>query len=327
MNRLTLNIRVTGCPNRCFHCHSRGGSGARALMEIDTIKRVASCFREALHADVSVLPLDEQTLYPDFIELITALEAEGFLRKDPSKFLVTNCWGLKHIPGLVDEVKKHYSTIVPTLFGMRETHDEHADRKGSYLDILEATKACIEKGIGVSWHLQWSKRNTSEINGLHELGESLGVGKIFISAEYFFAGYFPNVADEYLPVLDELSQIKHEVYEYQMGYLKTAAQFLDGIRNGAVFKVNKVPLDELYIDEKLNVYPFLHRSEPFCLGNLEVSPDRIIAMLKTESGLPEAIKKRREQDFSELVLMYANTSSNQLYTPQALFDRLCSKVL
>ena len=213
---------------------------------------------------------------------------------------MTNCWGLRHTPGLIDAVKRHYSTVLPTLFGIGETHDLHAGRKGAYLDILEATKACLERELAVVWHLQGSRRNTGEINALYALGKSLGVENVFISAEYFFSGHFLHAAQEYLPTLDGLEQIQYDVYEYQQGNLKTAAQFLECVQTGETFDVKKVPPGELYVDENLNVYPFLHLSEQFCLGNLKEPSDKLVERIKNGADLPEAILKKRRQDFSEL---------------------------
>jgi hypothetical protein len=41
--------------------------------------------------------------------------------------------------------------------------------------------------------------------------------------------------------------------------------------------------------------------------------------------LPEAIIQKRKQDFSELVLKYADIDSNLLHTPQSLFSMLYSE--
>jgi sulfatase maturation enzyme AslB (radical SAM superfamily) len=323
MSELRLDIRVTGCPNKCFHCHSCGGGKTRAFFDIETIVRTASFFRESLDTDVSVLLLDEQTCYPDFFELITALETEGFMRKTSSKLLVTNCWGLRHVPEFTDRFKEHYSMMIPTLFGVGKTHDLHTRRKGSYDDILEASKDCLKKGIEVIWHLHWSRQNTNDMNELYEIGKDMGIEKVFISGEYYFLGYISEEAEKFLPIYDDLDKIKHEIEEYKDGLLKTAGQHIKDIKNGIKHDVKKVAFDEIYVDDNQNVYPFMHISDKYCLGNLVDSPNEVIKHIKIGDNLPEAILAKRKLDFSELVIASADPGSNQLHTPQSLFDKLC----
>lgn len=322
MNKLRLSIKITGCPNKCFYCHSCGGGNKKAFFDIDTIIKIASFFRNKLDTDVLVLLMEEQTYYPDFFELITRLETEGFMRKEPTKWLVTNCWGPNHVLGFIDKVKDHYNTIIPTLFGINETHDIQAGRKGSYDDIINASKKCVEKSIKVIWNLKWSRLNTDDMNSLSELAKSMGI-ESFINSEYYFYGYFsPKQAEKYLPVFDDLSKIKYDIAEHKQGILKTARQFADDVKNGIMYDVKTVSFDDLYVTDTLNVYPLGHMANEYCLGNINDSPDKLIENMKIGDKLPEAIIKKRKHDFSELVLNYADINSNQLHTPQSLFDML-----
>jgi len=50
------------------------------------------------------------------------------------------------------------------------------------------------------------------------------------------------------------------------------------------------------------LYPLGHVSREYCLGNINDSPDMLVENLQAESNLPEAMVKKRKQDFSELVL-------------------------
>ena len=58
MDKLRLSIKITGCPNKCFYCHSLGGGSNRAVFEIDDIIKIASFFREKINPDVSVLLME-----------------------------------------------------------------------------------------------------------------------------------------------------------------------------------------------------------------------------------------------------------------------------
>jgi len=326
MNRLRLNLRVTGCPNKCFHCHCRGGGNTKVFFDTDTIIKTASFFRDKLNTDVSVLLLDEQTYYPGFFELIARLEAEGFMYNGNQKFLVTNCWGLKNVPGFIDQLNEHYYMVIPTIFGISGVHDMHVRRKGNYDEIIYSTKECLLKGLKVMWHLQWSKLNTEDMIRLYEIGESIGVTAINISGEYYFSGFYPDNAEEFHPVSDDFNKIKHRIAEHELPLLKTANQIIDDIKNGILYDVKKVPFDgvyDIYINEKFDIYPLTHHFEKYRLGNLDDPECRIIEQIQHGCFLPKAIINKRNQDFSELVLKYADTSSNKLYTPQTLFDKLC----
>jgi len=320
MDRLRLSIKISGCPNKCFYCHSLGGGSNRAFFDVNTILKIASFFRDKLNIDVSVLLMEEQTYYPDFFELITRLELEGFMRKEPKKWLISNLWGLNHVPGFIDKLKNHYSLVMPTLFGIGETHDIQARRKGSYDDIINASKECLNREIKVNWNLKWSKLNTNDMNNLSELAKNMNINS-FINCEYYFYGYFqPKHADKYFPVIDDLSKIKYDIVERNL--LRTAGQFVDDIKNGIVYNYKTVSFDDLYVTDDLNVYPLGHTSNEYCLGNVRDSPDMLIDNIKNGDNLPEAIIKKRKENFSELVLSYADTNSNLLYTPQSLFDML-----
>jgi sulfatase maturation enzyme AslB (radical SAM superfamily) len=322
MDKLRLSIKVAGCPNKCFYCHSLGGGNKRALLDVDTIIETAAFFRENISADVSVLLMEEQTYYPDFFSLITKLESSGFLRKEPTKWLISNCWGLNHVPEFIDSVSNHYSVVMPTLFGIGDTHDMHTRRQGSYDDILNASKECLRRGIEVNWNLKWSRLNTDDMNSLSELADSMRINS-FINCEYYLYGYFnPKQAKKYLPVYDDLSKIRYDIYEEKQGILKTARQFVDDVKNDISYSVKTVSFDDLYVTDDLNVYPLGHTSNEYCLGNVSNSPDKLIDNISNGNNLPEAIIKKRNQDFSELVAKYADVDSVLLHTPQSLFDML-----
>ena len=242
------------------------------------------------------------------------------MRKEPTKWLISNLWGLNHVPGFIDKLKNHYSLVMPTLFGIGETHDIQARRKGSYDDIINASKECLKKGIKVNWNLKWSRLNTDDMNSLSELAESMGINS-FINNEYLFYGYFfPKYAEKYLPVSDDISKIKYNIVEQDK--IKTAKQFIKDIKSGIAYEIKTVSFDDLYVTDSLNVYPLGHMSDEYCLGNITDSPDKIIENIKTGDNLPEAIIKKRKQNFAELVLNYADINSNILHTPQSLFDKL-----
>jgi hypothetical protein len=89
-----------------------------------------------------------------------------------------------------------------------------------------------------------------------------------------------------------------------------------------MYDYKAVSFADLYVTDDLNVYPLGHTLNEYCLGNVNDTPDKLIENIKIGANLPEAIIKKRQQDFSELVLKYADTKSNLLHTPQSLFDML-----
>ena len=187
-------------------------------------------------------------------------------------------------------------------------------------DIINASKGCIKRGINVNWNLKWTKLNTDDMNSLSELAESMGINS-FINGEFNFYGrFFPKQAEKSLPTSDDLSKIKYEVIDKDT--LKTAEQYVEDIKNGITFEFNTVSFDNIYVTDDLNVYPLGHMSRGYCLGNIHDSPDTLIENIKIGSNLPEAIIRKRNHDFSDLVLKYADIDSHSLHSPQSLFSML-----
>ncbi|WP_425448299.1 hypothetical protein [Dethiothermospora halolimnae] len=91
MKKIIIDFEISGCLNNCYHCHCNGGIKERKFMNQDKVMDIASKFRDKLDVEVSVRLVQEQTYYPDFFDLVTKLEDNGFLKKGNEKLLVTNC--------------------------------------------------------------------------------------------------------------------------------------------------------------------------------------------------------------------------------------------
>lgn len=319
MDKMILNMEVTGCPNACFHCHCFGGVKNNAFMSVDEVVSLSSKFRDKINKNVEIYLLQEQTYYPEFFSMISALEENGFTRQEREKMLVTNCYGIANIDGFAEEVKEHFNLVKPTLFGIGQTHDMHGGRKGAFEDIVKGTKKCIELGINTAWEILLTKKNSKEINEIYVLGKELGVKQIFTSAEYMWTGTMMKNAEKYVPDIYTLNDVKNEIYEIKR--LKTERDYIKELKAGKSYNVETVDLNQLYVDRNFNVYPFGNIYPEFLIGNLKNDIDEVIFKLINQEELPIKLIEKRKLSLYELALKYGDENSLQMHTPQSLFDK------
>lgn len=321
MDKIILNFEVTGCPNACFHCHCFGGIKDKSFMMVDKVLSLASKFREKMKKEVTVFLLQEQTYYPEFFKIISALEKNGFTKPEKEKILISNCYGIANIEGFVDELKEHFSAVKPTLFGIGQSHDMHGGRKGAFDDIINGTKKCVELGIDVIWQVMLTKQNSKEVDKIYDLAKGLGVKNTFTSAEYMWTGTMSEKAEKYMPNINTLKDVKNDIYEVKLKTLKTEGEYIKKLKNGENYDVETVNLNELYIDRKFNVYPLGHIYPEFLIGNLKDGMDKVVLKLLGKSNLPEKLVEKRKLNLNELSLKFGDENSLEMHTPQSLFDK------
>ena len=329
MDRLILNFEISGCNNNCFHCHCHGGLAETELLSIDQVIDISESFLEGVE-DIYVFLVQEQTLYHDFFKLVEELSKRGFMGKGNQKALVSNCWGLAKREGFMDQLVDHFNFVKPTLFGLESTHDQHVGRKGHFNEIIEATRQSLARGIEVGWQVMLTRKNAGELDDLYQLGREMGLeeDKIFITAEYLYTGTFLENSSDYLPGSDDLEKVSRPIYEQEEGILMTEKDLIQALEEGREFEIEKVGLEQIYIDGSLNVYPISHLEPEFLLGNLNHdSVQDILEQIIDGKNLPTAIIDKRNLTLKELVAQYGNKDSRDLYTPQSLFDKLSWKAL
>lgn len=321
MKTILLSFEVTGCTNDCKHCYCLDIKKDRVLMSSDEVIQLSERFRELIDCEVHVLLLQEQTMYPEFISMIRKLKACGLQSLDRG-LLVSNGFGLAHNKNLLEQSSEFYSSIKMTLFGTEKYHDEFVKRQGHFNEIISVSKRASALGMKVIWQMMLTRNNKQEISKLIELSKEMSVD-YFVTAEYYQSGPNKDLSciiptEETIKNINfELYELTHGTYMPEYGYLNTTVNLEN--------KINKVSLESLYIDSVYDVYPINCIDGKYKLGNLKTDMMNIVDQLKHPKKLPESIKERLSANLTDLIESYGSSDSNQMHTPQSLFEKLIYK--
>ena len=175
----TLLVTVAGCPNACRHCLLRGGQ--RKERNEEYIRNVHDRF--AAYAQSHGQPVPELYLYmqePFFhnrwqamYELADTLNRSNGHpdAKQQMAFDVvpTVGWRMVHTDGFADWFGARYKGVQLTFFGLPDTHDWFAGRKGAFDDLLGAARRAFDMNLTVHMSVMLHSRM------LHDFPELLSV--------------------------------------------------------------------------------------------------------------------------------------------------------
>jgi len=172
---LALNIRANPCTNRCRHCWA-GGSRDHATMptaDVEAVLRELAAVRN-LFENVDFFLLDEPTNRPDFLEIFeyaADLELLG-----PESFIATNGVGLADAgPDVWSRLKATgVGYLQFTFYGVGETHDRFAGRRGAFDDLAAAARGANDADVPWCAAAVFEARDTGDVLGTVEYIEGLG---------------------------------------------------------------------------------------------------------------------------------------------------------
>lgn len=179
-SHIAVLVDMAGCPNRCRHCWLGHPPNRRASQE--TLRWVVQQFREWIHPGETVpfiKPLTVATWYrePDYAANYRDLwNLEQELSDDgaAARFDLLSMWRLAR-----DESYARWAREIGTqacqitFFGLEETTDYFAGRRGYFQDCLLATQRLLEVGIRPRWQLFLTQRALPELDGFVALIEAL----------------------------------------------------------------------------------------------------------------------------------------------------------
>ncbi|WP_425448300.1 hypothetical protein [Dethiothermospora halolimnae] len=182
----------------------------------------------------------------------------------------------------------------------------------------------MKEGIDIVWQIMVTQKNSTEIDELYKLGRDLEVEKIFITAEHYYVGRVQsfNKMNEFFPRISNLKDVKKEVYQLENGVIKPEKEYIEDLEKNINYKISNVNFNEIYIDKDFNVYPIFHLSSEFLLGNAIDSFDKVRDRILHNKDLPSKMIEKNSLNFIDLIRKYADKDSNELHTPQSLFDKL-----
>lgn len=145
---LAVNLRVTGCPNRCLHCWANGGP-TKADMPLAAVVHVLDELEEitTVIPHVHLFLLDEPSYHPEFPAVVGEMGRRSLW--GDNSFLATNGHGLSpYDEGTWETLKESgLSHLQFTFYGLAETHDRFARRQGAWANLAGAARAANDAGI------------------------------------------------------------------------------------------------------------------------------------------------------------------------------------
>lgn len=150
-NFLALNIHAMPCTNRCAHCWTEGSVQHRrvpleqvcfVLDELARVRRQGS--------ETWFLLFDEPTTHPDLPAIMRHAQSRGLIPAD--YFLPTNGSVLAKAPAAFWQSLRDAGVreLQLTFYGLEETHDTFAGRRGAFRNLVETIRRAAE--FGLHWY-------------------------------------------------------------------------------------------------------------------------------------------------------------------------------
>lgn len=319
-----IYFEATNCRNRCFHCYCPSQSSAREMMTTEQMIGIAKDFRHSLKERVQIGILREPLLYPDLIKFIHAAEVEGFLdEKQARRRLYTN--GETCSLEILEQIAPVISHVVFTLFGTERIHDALAGRLGAYRRIEEATGLARQAGLEVEWRILLTKGSEEDLLVLYQHARSLKLDKITFTSRYYFAGRMIH-SYENIPTSRTFDRLLELGIPFSTEGMRPEWAYAENPELVRDVAIRRLDLEKLYVDRNLQVYPLNQIDESLCIGNYREGKRLLFDRLQGEAILPEAIRRANQIALHELAARYANRFSEQMLTPQMLFEKYYWKI-
>jgi MoaA/NifB/PqqE/SkfB family radical SAM enzyme len=145
---LSIGLEAMTCTNRCRHCWIQGNPTHRS-MPVEQVYYVLERLAEVKQymAPGLFVMYDEPTTHPQFIEIIEKAAQLGLIGED--FFLPTNGSILARAPEHTwDRLKRAgMNSLQLTIYGLEQTHDDFAGRRGAFKDIITTIRRAVMHDI------------------------------------------------------------------------------------------------------------------------------------------------------------------------------------
>ena len=165
VHHLSLDIHAMPCSNRCKHCWVPGAPGKK-LVPFEQVSFVIEKLAEVRQYGLepgAVFFYDEPTLHPQFLEILEEMSRHNLTRED--SFIATNgvvlarsgddYWRRCKAAGMTD--------LQLTFYGLEATHDDFAQRRGTFRDLVTTAKRALEHGVRLTTGVIFHSGNAREL--------------------------------------------------------------------------------------------------------------------------------------------------------------------
>lgn len=310
---------ATNCRNQCFHCYCPAGSRGRMMMSPDQILDMTRIFQEMLKEEITIGILREPTLYPELLPLLKQAEKAGWLGNEyMERSLYTNGENLSET--LLSELLPIMPKIIFTLYGTELMHDSLAGKIGAYHQIEDATKRAMSQGFRVVWRILATKGNEEEVAAIYEKGKDLRLHELKVSGRYYLAGGMRN-AYENIPTSKMVEGLLAKGIPYKLDGARPEREYAENPEILRNIVIRRLDLDHLYVDREFNVYPLNQIEEQTVIGNVKEGRLLLMDRLLGKVAMPESFRRAMQVSLPSLAEKFAKPYSEQLLTPQMLFEK------
>ena len=316
---LTLAADLYGCPNRCLHCWL--SHMPNRAMEPGADEWIVAQFKPYFDRITFFSWLREPDFCPDYRarwERDKALSVNAV----PPRFELGSFWRLARDPEYAGFLKENgVSCVQLTFFGMEETTDRYAGRKGAFRELLKATEVLLAHGISPRWQAFINEENKDELISLLKLSEDLGLSercRAFGGDFRFFvhAGSCDGENRKLYPVRIIREHIPKELIPYFLNYegLLPEREWCAEWKEDTSYVVpHNSDSIVLYVANNYDLFfNFTHMRPEWRIGNLKTDPAEELVRRVVREDIP-ALREARKITLGELTSRYGDPASEKAF--------------
>jgi len=232
---------------------------------------------------------------------------------------------------LIDDLKAAGTReIHTTLYGLQDTHDWFARRKGAFEDLASGVGRLTEQGLSVKLRILLHKKNLAEIERLRQWVDHV-TGRQAIIDYFIFAMEGSGKKNQHLRLEEpDLRLLPEDVQSALRVRYKTERDWLDEVRTGKWSFEAQQGRRVLAID----IFPNLdvrggvssHGVDDLLLGNLRTENFADIFAAYREHLLPSIIEQEERdkkflQEITSITSKFGVPADNRLYSKQETVEK------
>lgn len=309
---LLLFPQIGVCGQNCKHCFTN--DKLKENRPFEDVKYIIDAMAETL-AEPAITEkaflyfLDEMTLYPQVIELLSYCREKNVL---PQPCLVTNGSGIaarQNGEEILEELKKcGVNGLMITIFGDEKYHDWFTGRKGSFQECIKATRMANAHGFWVAWNMYLTNENVDQ---LVKVARMKGDSKCRFMVPYKSDNWqkWSHIHAD----IDAFSKIPEDCRGFVKYDFRSEGEWVEMILNGELDSEKKDSGEE-----KVR-YKVLHEIGGVLYKGSVISPEYVVGHIENDSlrdvflsdKKPPGMIVSEQVDLKELATKYGDPSSRK----------------